>query len=107
MIYYHATPKENIFSILKNGIHASFDGLYEGVYLCKSPEECLMFFTIWPNSAGKEIAVIPLDLDESKIIKGTDHDKRYIPCDSFMYLEDIPANKIPPLNEILLYKISK
>lgn len=101
MIYYHATPKENVFSIIREGIHASFDG----VYLCKAAEDCLMFFLIYPDHAGKEIAVIPIDLDDEKIIESYDHNKEFIPCDAFIYPEDIPATKIPPLQDILLYKL--
>ena len=103
MIFYHATPKENIFSIMKEGIKIGWDGC---IYLCKSPTDCLLFFISNPLNKGKRFAVIPIDLDPEQVKESYDHNKEFIKCDAYFYDKPIPAEKIPKnLDDILLYKL--
>ena len=117
MIYYHATLKENVFSIIKEGLKTGYDGC---TYLCKSEKECLSFFNL-PNRFLKfipekntwafldkiEIAVIPLELDESTVHESNDHNKAFIKADAYYIDYDIPKEKIPLLNKIQLYELHR
>lgn len=103
MIFFHATTKENVFSIMRDGLKTGYDG---HSYFCKTVEECLMFFKINPLFAGRQIAVIPIDLDENTVKESSDHNKAFIPADAFCVDYDIPADKIPKnLDKIRLFKI--
>ena len=132
MIYYHATPKDNVFNITANGLKRGIDGF---TYLCKSEEDCLKFFYTpsrfskvidepkqnnkWEIKNGIksriiskyimldkiEIAVIPIDLDESTVFESTDHNAEYIKAAAFYIDYDIPKEKIPFLKDIKLYEL--
>lgn len=105
MKYWHATEKRNVLNIMKEGIKADEFGY---VYLCESPEDCLEFFRFRPGSDRETYAVIPLDLDESKIKESQDHNRKYINVDAFVYEGDIPPEKIPDkLTDILLFDFKK
>jgi len=103
--YYHATPKENVRSIKREGIHASEDmGV---VFLTKSVDDALMFMEVHHPKGGL-FAVFPILLDESEVHESHDHNKKYIPCDAYYHEGDIPADLIPKsLNDILLFRLTR
>lgn len=103
MLFFHATLKENVFNIMRDGLKTGQDGYS---YFCKTVEECLMFFKINPLYVGRQIAVIPIELDENTVKESDDHNKAYIPADAFCIDYDIPADKIPKrLEKIRLFEI--
>jgi RNA:NAD 2'-phosphotransferase (TPT1/KptA family) len=60
--YYHATPAENYFDILKEGISPGIDGL---VHLTTTPARAVSFVRL--NRQVKKIGVLVVNLDESAV----------------------------------------
>lgn len=93
--YYHATPFENLESIMDQGILKGHDGF---VYL-----------TIWPDDAAKFVAirgcrkilVLGVEIEEDLVNESFDHSEAFFKCKAYMYNEDIPANEI---TEFLKYE---
>ena len=88
-MYYHATKKDNVFSIIKEGLKAGIDGC---VYLSDTIDGALEFMQI----RGQEgmFAVIPVYLDKNEVAEGTDHNKNFFTGNSFIHEGDIPKSKI-------------
>lgn len=98
-MFYHATKKENVFSIIKNGLKAGVSGY---VYLSDTVDGALEFMTI--RGEGGEYAVIPVYLDRNEVEEGIDHNKKYIKANSFVYDGDIPRDRIATeLHDIPLF----
>lgn len=98
--FYHATPKDNLFKIMKEGIKADFMGY---VYLCEKPVDCMKFMKRYGKG---EYAVIPLELDENDVMISTDHDEAYYGCKAYTYSGNIEPDAIPhKLDDILLYSL--
>lgn len=103
-VYYHATQKENVFSIMHNGIKAGMDGY---TYLCKDENACLEFMELYHPEGGL-FAVIPIELNDSEVEISHDHNCTLLPVDAFVYKGDIPSELIPKdLNQIHLYELQK
>jgi hypothetical protein len=70
MRLYHATSIENVDSIRKEGLKV----FWEGVYLTDSIESALRWMGFRLRAMGKShIAVIEVEVDETKLEEGTDH----------------------------------
>ena len=106
MTLYHATEKRNVFSILPNGLKAGFDGR---VYFADSPENAMKFLIAkMRKGEEKEIAVIPVDIDDSKVNPSDDHNKQYFKCDAYYVDGDIEKECLPQnLGDVLSFKVRK
>jgi hypothetical protein len=82
--YYHATPFENLESILKDQeVHKGCDGV---VYLAKKPEDAVKFLAI---RGCKKILVFGFMLDEEKVSESFDHSEAFFKCKAYMYPDNI------------------
>lgn len=100
-MYYHATKKDNVFSIIRDGLKAGIDGC---VYLSDTINGALEFMQIRGQSGI--FAVIPVYLDKSEVTEGTDHNKTLIVGNSFIHEGDIPKSRIETsLSNIPLFKL--
>ena len=71
--YYHGTSYSNLLKIIEDGkIKTSIEGL---VYLAKTKEEAFRFVAL--RYMTEDIAVIELELNESKIIETFDHSQKF------------------------------
>lgn len=73
--YYHATPAENYFSIIADGIQPGMDGL---VHMTTSPEKAVTFVRLYNRTA--KIGVVAIHLEEGEAepfwdgaLSGDDH----------------------------------
>lgn len=94
--YYHATPFENLESIMAQGIIRGCDGV---VYLTEKPEEAARFVAI---HGCKKILVLGVELEEDLINESFDHSQIFFMCRAFTYQGDIPADEI---TEFLKYEL--
>ena len=85
--YYHATPFENLNSILKKGILTGCDGV---VYLTENPDEAARFVAI---RGHKKILVIEVELEEEMVEESFDHSMIFFRCRAFTYPQDILVNE--------------
>lgn len=81
--YYHATPRENIRSILAGGILRGVDGV---VYLTKEPDEAARFLLI---RGCRNILCIEVLVDDEKVEETFDHNQSFFKCRAFGYFGDI------------------
>lgn len=81
--FYHATPFENLCSIMNKGIHKGIDGV---VYLTEKPEDAIKFLII---RGYKEILVCQVVLEEDLIQESFDHNEKFFKCRAYMYSDDI------------------
>ena len=100
--YYHATRKENVFSIKTEGLKAGPDGF---VYLSDTVDGAITFMRI--RMIEGLYAVIPVYLEEEDIQEGTDHNRDIIKANSFVYEGDIaPENVEHNLDNIPLFELT-
>jgi hypothetical protein len=67
---FHATSIENVQSIKEKGLISKFDG----VYLTDSMESACRWMAFRFKAMGKDLmAVIEVEVNESKLIEGSDH----------------------------------
>lgn len=93
--YYHATPFENLESILAQGLHKGCDGV---VYLTEKPEEAARFVAI---RGYTKILVVGIEFEEYMIEESFDHNPVFFGCRAYTYAGDIPADEI---TEFLTYE---
>ena len=93
--YYHATPYENLESIMDQGIHRGCDGV---VYLCEKPYEAARFVAI---RGYNKILVLGVEIEEDMVRESEDHSYSFFKCLAYTYPEDIPADEI---TEFLKYE---
>lgn len=86
--YYHATPFENLQSILEKGILRGCDGV---VYLTEKPDEALRFLRI---RFYNDLLVCEVKLNENKVEESFDHNEAFFKCKAYAYSEDINPTKI-------------
>jgi len=67
--YWHATPAENLTSIISNGLKPGFDGVS---YFSDDPVKCALWMSFCRRDA-KEIIAIPFEIEESEMRLGIDH----------------------------------
>lgn len=94
--YYHATPYENLNSIMEKGILKGCDGV---VYLTEKPEDAAKFVAI---RGHKKILVLGIEFEEGLVGESFDHSFSFFGCEAYIYPEDIPADEI---TEFLKYEI--
>lgn len=86
--YYHATPYENLESIMDQGLRKGCDGV---VYLTEKPEEAARFVAI---RGCRKILVVGVEIDDGLIEESFDHNQAFFGCRAFMFEGDIPADEI-------------
>ena len=86
--YYHATPFENLESILDQGIRKSRDGV---VYLTEKPEEATRFVVI---RGYVDILVCEVKIDEDMVEETFDHSEVFFKCRAYGCSKDITPNEI-------------
>ena len=69
--YYHATPYENLNSILNQGIHRGCDGV---IYLTDAKEDALKFVAI---RGYLDILVCGIQLEEEMVQESFDHNESF------------------------------
>lgn len=94
--YYHATPFENLESIMEKGILKGCDGV---VYLTEQPDEAARFVAI---HGFKKILVLGVEIEEDLVNESFDHSFSFFRCRAFYFPEDIPADEI---TEFLKYEL--
>lgn len=83
--YYHGTSYSNLLKIINDGkIKASMEGI---VYLAKTKEDAFKFVAL--RYMTEDIAVIELELDESKIEETFDHSPVFFKAKAYGYPGDI------------------
>lgn len=83
--YYHATPFENLESIMKDQeIHRGCDGV---VYLTDKPKDAVKFLAI---RGYTKILVLGINLEEDLVEESFDHSEAFFKCKAYMYPENIP-----------------
>ena len=86
--YYHATPLENLESIMDQGIRKGYDGV---VYLTEKPDEAARFVAI---RGCMKILVLGVELEEDLVNESFDHSQAFFKCKAYSYSDDIPADEI-------------
>lgn len=81
--YYHATPYENLLSILAGGILRGADGV---VYLTEKQDEAARFLLA---RGCRDILSIGVLIDDEKVEETFDHNQSFFKCRAFGYFEDI------------------
>lgn len=89
--YYHATPLVNMASILEEGLKVGCDGIS---YLAETPEDALKFVYL---RQYKEVLVIEVELDETKVEETFDHSYAFFKCRAFGYPETVPPKQMTGL----------
>lgn len=67
-IYYHATPYENLTSILGNGIQPSFGQVY-----CSTNSQAAVNWICFTRRTSAKIVLIPFEADSDNMSLGVDH----------------------------------
>ena len=93
--YYHATPFENLESIMDQGIHRGCDGV---VYLTERPEEAARFVAI---RGCRNILVLGVNIEEDMVKESFDHSQAFFKCRAYMYQDDVSPDEI---TEFLQYQ---
>lgn len=87
--YYHATPYENLASILDKGILKSkYDGM---VYLTEKPEEAARFLAI---RLCRKILVCEVQVEEDLVEETFDHNEAFFRCRAYGYKDNIEPEAI-------------
>lgn len=86
--YYHATPYENLVSILENGIKKSIDGV---VYLTENKDEAARFLLI---RGYHDILTIEVLIDSENVEETFDHSEKFFKCKAFGYKDDIKPDEL-------------
>ena len=86
--YYHATPFENLESIMDQGIIRGCDGV---VYLAEEPEDAAKFVAI---RGVRTILVLGIEIEENMVEESFDHSYSFFGCEAYMYKGDIPADDV-------------
>ena len=88
MKYYHGTSLSNLLKIIDDGkIKTSMEGI---VYLAETQEDAFKFVAL--RYMAETIAVIELELDESKIEETFDHSPVFFKAKAYGYPEDISTD---------------
>lgn len=94
--YYHATPFENLESIMDQGLHRGCDGV---VYLTEKPEDAAKFVAI---RGCRKILVLGIEFEEHMVNESFDHSQMFFKCKAYAYEDDIPADEI---TEFIRYEL--
>lgn len=86
--YYHATPFENLASIVEGGIYRGCDGV---VYLTERPEEAARFLAI---RLHKDILVCKVVVEDTLVEETFDHNEAFFKCKAYGYRGDVKPDEI-------------
>ncbi len=86
--YYHATPYENLESILENGIKRGVDGV---VYLTEGRDEAMRFLLI---RGYRDILTVEVLIDSENVDEMFDHNPNFFKCRAFGYKGDIKPDEL-------------
>ena len=86
--FYHATPFENLVSILDEGIHRGADGV---VYLADNPKAAVKFVCL---RCWDPILVVEVELDEAEVEESFDHSYEFFKERAWTYPKDIPRQEL-------------
>lgn len=81
--YYHATPYENLASIVVDGIKSGMEGV---VYLTKERDDAFKFLAI---RGCHDILTVEVLIDSEKVEETFDHSLQFFKCKAFGYKGDI------------------
>ena len=100
---YHATKTENVQSILDKGLISK----WEGVYLTDSIESATRWMGFRLKAMGEQfMSVIEVEVDESKLIEGTDHSPMMVKLfgvgKSLVSIKSIPKSAIKDVHHFQL-----
>ena len=97
MKYYHATRIFNIPSIYEKGLLKGIDG---GIYLADTPTNASKFLLV---RGITDFAILPLEIEDTENIEESyDHSESFFGCKAWLYCNDIPVNKLPKIDDILI-----
>lgn len=88
MKYYHATPYENLDSIIDNGLKRGMDNV---IYLADNPKSAALFVAL---RGCRDILVVEVKLPKSKVSESFDHCENFFKCKAFTYNKDIKFEKL-------------
>ena len=86
--FYHATPTENLCSIMSKGLLTGVDGI---VYLTEKPDEAIRFLAI---RGYKEAIVCQVELEEDFVEEQFDHNERFFGCKAYGVRGNIEPSEI-------------
>ena len=86
--FYHATPVENLCSIMDKGLIKGIDGI---VYLTEKPEEAIRFLAI---RGYKEAIVCKVVLEEDLVEEQFDHNPNFFKCRAYGCRDNIEPSEI-------------
>lgn len=86
--FYHATDFRNLNSIINEGIKPSCDGV---VYLAETIEDARKFVAL---RFYKEVLVVEVELEESKVEETFDHNQAFFKCRAFGCSETIQLDSM-------------
>ena len=86
--YFHATPYENLLSIVDNGIKTGCDRV---IYVADNPTSAAMFLAV---RGCKDILVVEVKLPSSKLVESFDHSEAFFRCRAFTYDKPISTKHI-------------
>lgn len=88
--YYHGTSYSNLLKIIKDEkIKTSMEGI---VYLAKTKEDAFKFVAL--RYIIEDIAVIELELNDSKIVETFDHNQKIFKAKAFGYEDEIDIKHV-------------
>ena len=88
MVLYHATPLDNLGSILVHGLKRGIDGV---VYGCEDPKDCLKFAYY---HGVLDALVVKFKVDDKNVIETFDHNHKFFGCRCFGATVDIPPEAL-------------
>lgn len=94
--YYHATPFENLDSIMEKGI---LKDRYGYVYLTTKPDEAARFVAI---HMCRDILVVEVDLEEDLVEESFDHSQTFFKCRAYRYQGDVSPDDIREIHRYQL-----
>ena len=86
--YYHATPFENVDSIMCKGILCGVDGV---VYLTENKEDAARFLIV---RGCKDILTVEVVIDDKNVEETFDHSYQFFKCRAFGYGDNIKPSEI-------------
>lgn len=100
--FYHATFKDNLSSIMINGIKK--DNVYGGVFLADSSQNAAKFLMFRVHNLS-DIIVFKINaskLNKTKLEESYDHSYEFFKCRAYIYFDNIKPNAID-MNNIMGY----
>lgn len=87
--YYHGTSYSNLLKIIDDG-KIKNNNMEHMVFLAKTKDEAFKFVVL--RYMTEDIAVIELELDDSKVIETFDHNQNFFKAKAFGYKGEISTD---------------